>query len=64
MLLFSVTEKVLDNVCFIPDDGRTKPEPRKGRPSLPEPSEYKCLMRATLGKKKISTIVSLYFDSY
>lgn len=38
------------------DDGRTKPEPRKG--NLPEPQEYKCLIRANLGNKKISTVVS------
>ncbi|KAK3094092.1 hypothetical protein FSP39_024062 [Pinctada imbricata] len=37
-------------------DGRTKPEPRKG--SLPEPHEYKCLVRATLGNKKISTVIN------
>lgn len=40
------------------DDGRTKPKPREGRKPLPEPSEYMCLMRATLRKKKISTVVS------
>ncbi|OWF53129.1 signal recognition particle 14 kDa protein-like [Mizuhopecten yessoensis] len=37
-------------------DGRTKPEPRKGK--LPEPSEYKCLIRANLGNKKITTVVN------
>ncbi|XP_062621588.1 signal recognition particle 14 kDa protein-like [Saccostrea cucullata] len=37
-------------------DGRTKPEPRKG--SLPEPHEYKCLLRATLGNKKLSTVIN------
>ncbi|KAK3600914.1 hypothetical protein CHS0354_013294 [Potamilus streckersoni] len=37
-------------------DGRTKPKPRKG--NVAEPSEYKCLIRATLGNKKISTVVS------
>lgn len=53
-------------------DGRTKPEPRqnsspnyKGKidkrkhtSSESETSEFKCLIRAGLGKKKISTIVS------
>merc|ERR1711976_1106247 len=38
-------------------DGRTKPKPREGRPQPPEPSEYKCLIRATLGKNKLSTVV-------
>lgn len=38
-------------------DGRNKPTPRKGRPTPPEPSEYKCLIRATLGNKKISTVI-------
>lgn len=37
-------------------DGRTKPEPRKG--NLPEPQEYKCLIRANLGNKKISTVIN------
>lgn len=37
------------------DDGRTKPRPRDG--GLHEPNEYKCLLRATLGNKKISTVV-------
>lgn len=40
------------------DDGRTKPTPRDGKKPLPEPSEYMCLMRATLRNKKISTVVS------
>ncbi|RNA27848.1 signal recognition particle 14 kDa [Brachionus plicatilis] len=42
-------------------DGRTKPVPRteKKNPSqIPEPQEYKCLMRANMGSKKISTVVS------
>lgn len=38
-------------------DGRTKPTPREGRKPLPEPSEYMCLVRATLKNKKISTVV-------
>ncbi|XP_067681700.1 signal recognition particle 14 kDa protein-like isoform X1 [Haliotis asinina] len=36
-------------------DGRTKPLPRTGH--VPDPTEYKCLIRATLGSKKISTVV-------
>ncbi|KDR24161.1 signal recognition particle 14 kDa protein isoform X2 [Zootermopsis nevadensis] len=38
-------------------DGRTKPTPRDGKKPFPEPSEYMCLMRATLRNKKISTVV-------
>ncbi|KAH3844302.1 signal recognition particle 14 kDa protein-like [Dreissena polymorpha] len=37
-------------------DGHTKPKPRKG--SLPEPSEYKCLVRAVCGNKKLSTVIN------
>ncbi|XP_046370984.1 signal recognition particle 14 kDa protein-like [Haliotis rufescens] len=36
-------------------DGRTKPLPRAGH--VPDPTEYKCLIRAALGSKKISTVV-------
>jgi signal recognition particle subunit SRP14 len=42
-------------------DGRTKPIPRnqkKSQAGPPEPQEYKCLMRANMGSKKISTVVS------
>ncbi|XP_035966593.1 signal recognition particle 14 kDa protein isoform X1 [Halichoerus grypus] len=39
-------------------DGRTKPIPRKGSIEGFEPSDNKCLLRATDGKKKISTVVS------
>ncbi|ESO00160.1 hypothetical protein HELRODRAFT_83339, partial [Helobdella robusta] len=38
-------------------DGRTKPIPRDGKPSLPEAQEHKCLIRVVLGNKKISTVV-------
>uniref|UniRef100_F6TGE8 Signal recognition particle 14 kDa protein n=1 Tax=Xenopus tropicalis TaxID=8364 RepID=F6TGE8_XENTR len=37
-------------------DGRTKPVPRKGQSDSVEPAENKCLLRATDGKKKISTV--------
>ncbi|XP_078262358.1 signal recognition particle 14 kDa protein isoform X2 [Rhinoraja longicauda] len=37
-------------------DGRTKPVPRKGNPDNFEPADNKCLLRATDGKKKISTV--------
>jgi signal recognition particle subunit SRP14 len=48
-------------------DGRTKPIPRTNQnkqtkkplqPHPPEPQEYKCLFRATLANKKISTVIS------
>lgn len=43
-------------------DGRTKPISRQTKKSIvqniPEPQDYKCLMRATLGSKKISTVVN------
>ncbi|CAF0878180.1 unnamed protein product [Brachionus calyciflorus] len=42
-------------------DGKTKPTPRtekKNPPQPAEPQEYKCLMRANMGSKKISTVVS------
>ncbi|XP_072425348.1 signal recognition particle 14 kDa protein isoform X2 [Chiloscyllium punctatum] len=39
-------------------DGRTKPVPRKGNPDTFEPADNKCLLRATDGKKKISTVIS------
>ncbi|MBN3292620.1 SRP14 protein, partial [Polypterus senegalus] len=39
-------------------DGRTKPVPRKGHPETFEPADNKCLLRATDGKKKITTVVS------
>ncbi|XP_027278019.1 signal recognition particle 14 kDa protein isoform X2 [Cricetulus griseus] len=39
-------------------DGRTKPTPRKSAVESVEPAENKCLLRATDGKRKISTVVS------
>ncbi|XP_036608282.1 signal recognition particle 14 kDa protein [Trichosurus vulpecula] len=39
-------------------DGRTKPISRKGSVEGFEPSDNKCLLRTTDGKKKISTVVS------
>lgn len=39
------------------DDGRTKPVPRKGHSESFEPADNKCLIRASDGKKKISTVV-------
>ncbi|XP_015610254.1 signal recognition particle 14 kDa protein [Cephus cinctus] len=38
-------------------DGHNKPEPREGRPRLPAPSEYLCLVRASLRSKKIATVI-------
>lgn len=40
-----------------PDDGHDRPVPRPGKPALPEPDEYKCLIRATSGSRKLSTVV-------
>ncbi|ESO90694.1 hypothetical protein LOTGIDRAFT_233722 [Lottia gigantea] len=37
-------------------DGHNKPKPRTG--NAPEPTEYKCLFRASARNKKISTVVS------
>uniref|UniRef100_A0A3Q1HGK8 Signal recognition particle 14 kDa protein n=1 Tax=Anabas testudineus TaxID=64144 RepID=A0A3Q1HGK8_ANATE len=49
-------------------DGRTKPVPRKGHSESFEPADNKCLLRASDGKKKISTVVSalgyLCFNAY
>ncbi len=43
-------------------DGKKKPISRKTKKqtiqNIPEPQEYKCLIRSTLGSKKISTIVT------
>lgn len=41
----------------VSDDGRTKPVPRKGHSESFEPADNKCLIRASDGKKKISTVV-------
>lgn len=38
-------------------DGRIKPKP-KSEKNPTQTSEYKCLIRASLGKKKISTVIS------
>nr|XP_033339112.1 signal recognition particle 14 kDa protein isoform X2 [Megalopta genalis] len=38
-------------------NGHNKPVPRKGRPPLPTPNEFFCLVRATLKTKKISTVI-------
>lgn len=34
--------------------------PRKDRPPLPSPTEYLCLVRASLRNKKISTVVRIF----
>ncbi|XP_015120694.1 signal recognition particle 14 kDa protein [Diachasma alloeum] len=38
-------------------NGHNRPVPREGKPPLPKPSEYLCLVRATLRSKKISTVI-------
>ena len=45
-------------VSLVADDGRTKPKPRSGRSQSADPTEHKCLIRACLGNKKLSTVVS------
>uniref|UniRef100_A0A673CF21 Signal recognition particle 14 kDa protein n=1 Tax=Sphaeramia orbicularis TaxID=375764 RepID=A0A673CF21_9TELE len=40
-------------------DGRTKPVPRKGHSESFEPADNKCLLRASDGKRKISTVVTI-----
>jgi signal recognition particle subunit SRP14 len=39
-------------------DGRNKPKPRELKTQTPEAVEHKCLVRAVVGNKKISTVVS------
>ncbi|XP_034940019.1 signal recognition particle 14 kDa protein [Chelonus insularis] len=38
-------------------NGHNKPVPREGRAPLPKPTEYLCLVRASLRSKKISTVI-------
>ena len=41
-------------------DGRTKPlsaKAKKSQPVPPEPQDYKCIMRANMGSRKLSTVV-------
>uniref|UniRef100_UPI00358EB172 signal recognition particle 14 kDa protein n=1 Tax=Myxine glutinosa TaxID=7769 RepID=UPI00358EB172 len=38
-------------------DGRTKPLPKKSVETTAEPAENKCLLRATDGKRKMSTVI-------
>lgn len=62
--------------CYLPDDGRTKPEPRPSekrklskkqkkivarRVAEPEEKQQLCLVRAKLGNKHISCVVSEIF---
>ncbi|CAD7084034.1 unnamed protein product [Hermetia illucens] len=44
-------------ITFKRFDGHNKPTPREGRPPLPTPEEYMCLVRAQMKSKKISTVV-------
>ncbi|XP_041352304.1 signal recognition particle 14 kDa protein-like [Gigantopelta aegis] len=43
-------------LCMKRYDGRTKPKPRSGQ--VPDTHDCKCLIRASLGNKKISTVVN------
>ncbi|KAK0086790.1 hypothetical protein PV325_002510 [Microctonus aethiopoides] len=38
-------------------NGHNKPIPREGHQPLPKPTEYLCLVRASLRSKKISTVI-------
>ena len=60
--MYPTTLVMLTCSCLFVDDGRTKPVPRKGHPETFEPADNKCLIRASEGKKKISTVVSALFD--
>lgn len=63
----AILSLVSEFVCFFPnppDDGRTKPVPRKGHSESFDPADNKCLVRASDGKKKISTVVSLLMCDY
>ena len=52
--------KIMTRKFSFVDDGRTKPKPRKERGGASqEPTEHKCLIRAQLGSKKITTVVSV-----
>ncbi|KAI0215224.1 Signal recognition particle 14 kDa protein [Lamellibrachia satsuma] len=44
------------NITMKKYDGRTKPKPQDGH--IPEAAEHKCLIRATVANKKLSTVVS------
>ncbi|KAK2174457.1 hypothetical protein NP493_801g02019 [Ridgeia piscesae] len=46
------------NITMKKYDGRTKPKPREGHTQVPDAAEHKCLIRATLANKKLSTVVS------
>ncbi|KAG8514642.1 Signal recognition particle 14 kDa protein, partial [Galemys pyrenaicus] len=55
-LTSTMSVTVFTGYIFHADDGRTKPIPRKGSVEGFEPADNKCLLRATDGKKKISTV--------
>ncbi|XP_050072297.1 signal recognition particle 14 kDa protein, partial [Anopheles maculipalpis] len=38
-------------------DGHDRPKPREGKPPLPKPAEYSCLIRAKSRSKKLATVV-------
>ena len=41
-------------------NGHNRPTPRAGKPALPEPEEYFCLIRATSKSRKLSTVVKYH----
>lgn len=58
MNTFSNSNFIETIISFKSDDGNDRPTPREGRPSLPQPDEYKCLIRAKSRSNKLSTVVS------
>lgn len=48
-------------VTFKRWDGHQKPKPREGKPPLPQPKEYLCLMRAQMKSKKVFKYFHLRF---
>ncbi|XP_028143105.1 signal recognition particle 14 kDa protein [Diabrotica virgifera virgifera] len=38
-------------------NGRNRPNPRPGKPPIPEPQEHFCLVRAKSRSKKIATVI-------
>ena len=57
--LDSMVIKAVQRFFLISDTGQTKPKPRGVKDEAESSSDQKmCLIRATLNKKKISTVVS------
>ena len=56
---------LFDSECSVPvsvahvDDGRDKPRPRTSSKAMETAGDNLCLLRATSGKRKIRTVVSV-----